>query len=329
LSKFWTSFWKNFHLAPMNSSAVEDCSSFFLNYNFTKITCYTRIWKRKEEDRVIPSIDISNLLCNFILIERQDHRIICKVNEIKLNKKMKFFKLINYKRINNSQNLKSVKCESTSDECLRQRKERNSPFASLSSPSLQVNVVPQLNSLHDKVRRFNLRKFSSGSVGLRPPVEGRADGSDEHEEEGSHYKEPGDAAKRITDERKAACHGGGHRRSIEVFVDNLIDNLIDFVRRVVFVQVIRRRVVAGCCIGVVVRWRIVWPLIGVGCVEVVGVVVVAGVVCLKRRTPCRSWRLGHAQCYGDGQQDWNSPHFFSANKKHRFFCWDFLIWFFV
>ena len=77
----------------MNSSAVEDCSSFFLNYNFTKITCYTRIWKRKEEDRVIPSIDISNLLCNFILIERQDHRITCKVNEIKLNKKTEIFKI--------------------------------------------------------------------------------------------------------------------------------------------------------------------------------------------------------------------------------------------
>jgi len=97
---------------------------------------------------------------------------------------------------------------------------------------LVVDVVPQLDGLHDELGASNLLKFTAGSVGPGPTVEGCRQRSHEHQEEGPDHEEPGNAAQGVTDERQAAGHGRGHWGCVEVLVTNGV--LDRFIRGKVF-----------------------------------------------------------------------------------------------
>ena len=87
---------------------------------------------------------------------------------------------------------------------------------------VDVYVVPQLDGLHDELGACNLLKFTAGSVGHGPTVEGGRQRPHEHQEEGPDHEEPGNAAQGVTDERQAAGHGRGHGGCVEVLVANCI-----------------------------------------------------------------------------------------------------------
>ena len=89
--------------------------------------------------------------------------------------------------------------------------------------TLEINRVPTVDGLHDGLGDFGVVKSAAGGHGLRPAVEGGADGAHEHEEEGPDDEEPGDAPHRVADEGPAPSGGGGHRRGVKIFVRNLID----------------------------------------------------------------------------------------------------------